>query len=409
MSRLASKYIEQLSKVYIAASKPFTTGKHLFIKRTSAVLVISLAIVATPQLLSSQSSPSSASAFDASTLVSLLQNTVSSSSSNYPTLQRVTGSDMAPCSEYQVCGTDLGIPYRLENGSVGYLFGDTFTSPLAGGAGWRSNVMLRSTTIPTATTRITFDSAAGIAGPGHAPELIQSAKDVSKQGEFTIIPTDGISFPENGEHIISYMNVRTWDSLRSDWETNESGLAWSNDGNNFHRIGPVWTNNGNTDPNQMMSLQRDGDYVYIVSVRGGRQYGPMNLQRVPWDQMFDKDLYECWDGYGWGSGCEPLFSGVFGEPSLRKLDDGTWVLAYLNLAIGSIVTRYADDPTGPWSTEKMQINGLELPNLYGGFIHPDSTRDNLTLMVSTWTNNRYDVNQLSGATLTGVHLPPIVR
>ena len=49
---------------------------------------------------------------------------------------------------WQVGGTDLGIPYLLENNSVGFLFGDTFNTrwyndpPLPND--WRSPVMFGS-------------------------------------------------------------------------------------------------------------------------------------------------------------------------------------------------------------------------------------------------------------------------
>lgn len=401
------KHFRQLSNMYtIISDAPMISKKFSPAKRAVAVVVACAAVVCVPQLIPSQPAPSDAHALNLAEIASFIP-----SGSQPATLQRVTGADMPSCTQFQVCGTDLGIPYRLENGSVGYLFGDTFTSAQPGGPGWRSNVMLRSTTVPSPSTRIVFDSAAGIAGNGYAPEIVASAHDTSGRGEWTNIPTDGISFPETGDQIISYMSVRTWDSHRADWETNHSGIAWSNDGNTFHHMGPIWANNGaNNDPNQMMSMQRGDDgFVYIVSVRAGRQHTPVNLQRVPWDQMFNKDLYECWDGYGWGTNCEALFSGMIGEPSLRRLSDGTWAIAYLNLQKGAIVTRHASQPNGPWSAEKVQITGVELPNLYGGFIHPDSTPNNLTLMVSTWTNNRYDVNQLSGLTLAGGRSIPAVR
>jgi hypothetical protein len=46
----------------------------------------------------------------------------------------------------------------------------------------------------------------------------------------------------------------------------------------------------------MWSMQRDKDYVYIFSVRSGRQFGPMMLQRVHYMHMFDKSQYQ---GWGW--------------------------------------------------------------------------------------------------------------
>src|SRR3954468_23862404 len=85
--------------------------------------------------------------------------------------KRVTGADLDTNSRWQGAGTDLGIPYVLENVSIGYLFGDPFNTP------WpeqpnndlRSPVMLRSAIHPGAAGGIVFDSAAKVAGNGRAP------------------------------------------------------------------------------------------------------------------------------------------------------------------------------------------------------------------------------------------------
>src|SRR2546426_8654079 len=43
--------------------------------------------------------------------------------------KRLTGADLDTNRRWHVAGTDLGIPYVLENLSIGYLFGDTFNTP----------------------------------------------------------------------------------------------------------------------------------------------------------------------------------------------------------------------------------------------------------------------------------------
>ena len=63
--------------------------------------------------------------------------------------KRLTGADMYTATNWRVAGTDLGIPYVLENGSIGYLMGDTFGGPWPeGGDDHRSPVMLRSASNP---------------------------------------------------------------------------------------------------------------------------------------------------------------------------------------------------------------------------------------------------------------------
>lgn len=318
--------------------------------------------------------------------------------------KRLTGADLDTASRWQVAGTDLGIPYVLENGSIGYLFGDTFSGPRPGGPGWRSPVMLRSNVHPGAPGGVVFDSAAKVAGDGFAPEIMFNAYDTSGNSEFTVIPNDGISFPETGRQLVSYMSIQQWYGNQTPaWRTNYAGLAYSDNGNDFIRTPLRWWNNGdNTDPFQMWTMQRDGDYVYIFSVRAGRQNGPMVLRRVPWERMFWPEEYEGWGwngtDWGWGRPCTPILSGVFGEPSVRRLSDGTWAMTYLNLSRGAIVSRTASRPDGVWTGENVQVTGFQEPRLYGGFIHPWSARGSggLHIMVSTWTDTAYHMSQYAG-------------
>lgn len=323
-------------------------------------------------------------------------------------LTRVTGADMPQTTRFGVYGTDLGIPFLLANGSIGYLFGDTFTSANAddihGGQDWRSPVLLRSNQMPEVERPIEFDSAAGLAGSGIAPEIMPNGHRTG--GEFTVIPTDAISFPETGDTIVSYMSINDWstDTDNPAWTTNHAGLAWSPDGNRFYRIGPIWRETPERDSLfQVWSMQRDGDFVYVASVQAGRRPstdGRMVLMRVPWDRMLDPAAYHCWDGSAWSDSCAPILHGGFGEPSLRLLQGGTWAMSYLDTTQPDrtqIVTRYASAPMGPWSDPKVQVTWNQLPRLYGGFIHPWSTKDRLILMVSTHQPHaRYDVSVFIG-------------
>lgn len=318
--------------------------------------------------------------------------------------KRLTGADLDTNSRWQVAGTDLGIPYVLENGSIGYLFGDTFNTPWPEGPplpnDWRSPVMLRSAVHPGAPGGVVFDSAARVWGNGRAPELMLNGHNgigIDGLWEVTVIPNDGISFPETGRQLISYMSIENWNSAGPagpQWKSRYAGLAYSDNGNDFVRTSLKWFNDGyNTDPYQMWTMQRDGDWVYVFSVRSGRQDGPMMLRRVLWDRMFYPAEYEGWGwngtDWGWGRPCTPILTGRFGEPSVRRLSDGTWVMAYLNCATGCIVTRTAPGPDRVWTAEKVQVYGWQEPGLYGGFIHPWSTRsaNDLHLMVSRWTRN----------------------
>jgi hypothetical protein len=330
---------------------------------------------------------------------------------------RDTGMDMQSCFDFEVCGTDLGEPFTLPPNpdgtiSIGYLFGDTFkvAGPFledvpSGENGYRPQTMLRSNMTPVEGQPIIFDNAAGLQGKGIAPELLYAGHS---------LPNDAVSHPESGEIFVSYQHIIEMNAVDAYWRTDRASLAVSYNGNSFETKGPVWENNpGNTDPFQMWSMQRDGEFVYIVSVRAGRQPGPMMLFRVPWGNMLDQNAYKYWNGSGWGvkEQATPILDGDFGEPSLRKLSDGTWVMGYTDYSderCSKIVTRTILDqkqgPEGKWSDPKVQKNCVDMPGLYGGFIHPRSTSDNLILMISAWQAEkdgtkhgilkRYDVSHL---------------
>lgn len=308
-------------------------------------------------------------------------------------VKQLTGT--ANSKRWWVWGTDLGIPYLLENNSVGYLFGDTFASASPDSQDqWRSPVMLRSNVHPAAPGGIEFDSAAGVAGDGRAAQLMfyvhGDPDNKNPSIEITRIPNDGIAFPETGRQVISYMSVWHWPK-GGPWRTRYAGLAYSDNGNDFIDVPTSrWPNDGaNMDEFQMWTMQREGNYVYVFTVRPGRQWGPMMLQRVPWQRLMDRSAYQPWgwrkeSGWQWGQPCTPILEGAFGEPSVRKLTDGVWAMSYSTE--GKIVTRRAEGPDRVWSKEKVQVTWEEQPALYGGFIHPYSSSavDDLHLMVSTW-------------------------
>lgn len=327
----------------------------------------------------------------------LLTSPASTQTANAVPKRRLIGEDRESGRRWGVAATDLGIPYDMHNGQVGYLFGDTVSTMWVQEAkDLRSPVMLLSGIHPGEDGGIFFESAAGVDGDGLAPRLFYNGDhgdDGTGTWEFTVLPNDGISFPETGEHIISYTSIM---NFTTSWTPNYAGLAYSTDGNSFSRLPTKWLNNdNNTDPFQMWTMQRDGDWVYVFTVRCARQYGPMMLQRVPWDKMTDKTEYQGWgwngEDWGWQRPCSPILDGYFGEPSVRRLQDGTWAMVYLNASTSTphIVSRTARGPTGPWSEETVQVNQAgDESLLYGGFIHPWSTseRNQLYLMVSNWTS-----------------------
>lgn len=60
-----------------------------------------------------------------------------------------------------------------------------------------------------------------------------------------VLPNDGISFPEAGRQLISYMSVENWNSAGPagpQWKSRYAGLAYSDNGNDFICTPLKWWN-----------------------------------------------------------------------------------------------------------------------------------------------------------------------
>ncbi|WP_238175985.1 DUF4185 domain-containing protein [Kribbella albertanoniae] len=309
---------------------------------------------------------------------------------------RLTGLGTRAALRWGVVGSELGIPYAVDRREVRFLFGDTFGTPWPQtGRESTPAVMLSSHAQPG---DIMFDSgrSAGSIASGRA------GLGVDGIWEETVLPTDGICLPD-GRHVISYVSVSRREG--ASYRTSYAGLALSNHGTDFRRTSTKWWNNPTQDdPFQLSTMQRDDDWVYVFSVPSGRSTGAMMLRRVRCDRILDPAMYEGWNAHDgtWGRPCTPILRGAFGEPSVRRLIGGCWVMSYLNSTRNHIVTRTATHPTGPWSHEKVQLTPAQEPGLYGGFIHPWSTPDSLHLIVSArhsvaGVSTAYRVSQYIGS------------
>ncbi|WFR70958.1 DUF4185 domain-containing protein [Prescottella defluvii] len=294
-----------------------------------------------------------------------------------------------------VGGTDLAIPVRLSDGRFGYFCGTPSSSEFPGGPGWRSPVMLRSTTT-NLDAGIVFSSAAG---GGYAKEILPNAHDTrelpnpeSPGTEFTVIPGDAVTI--GSRTCLSVMSVHSWSS--QNWSTNFTYLAYSDDSGESWNLSPARWDNQVGALNQMWTMERFGGYVYVISTAFGRNNpAGMILRRVPARQILHPAAYQDWGwtsemGWAWGNPATPILPGPVGEMCLRYVQ-GTWILAYFDPAAYAIVTRTAAAVDGVWSDPVVQIEGGAwgardgtYAQIYGGYIHPESTLDNLHLIVSQW-------------------------
>ncbi len=287
---------------------------------------------------------------------------------------------------YQVNGTDLGILWDSGGGSVMAVFGDTFgsgwTGPGGNGNDWRSNVLAVSTD-KNLSDGLAFSSM--ITGPdGYAKQIIESFHDTSGDGDFTSIPTAGISV--GNRNFMHYMNVKAWGNPGY-WTTNFSELVYSDDnGQSWIPSGVKWGSSSNF---AQAALTKENGYVYILGTTSGRQ-GNICIARVPNNCVLDKNKYEYWNGQCWIAGKEEaaaaIVQGPVAELSVQYNSHfKRWIICYLNESIGQIVARYAKEIVGPWSDEKSIADSNDYPGMYGSFIHPwTNAGTDLYFTMSQW-------------------------
>jgi D-arabinan endo alpha-(1,5)-arabinofuranosidase len=307
-------------------------------------------------------------------------------------------------ARYQVKGTDLGIMWTDERGQILTAFGDTFGTGWKGfntgpadpaTIDWRSNTLARSSDRNPAdgmSFRFVTDR------PNHAKELLPSLK---RDGiEITKIPTGGVNV--DGRNYLAYMSIREFTPR---WVTNYSGVAYSDDG------GQTWIDDPSTHrPNtpafdekfQMIAYARRDGFVYAFGTPNGR-FGDAHVARVPEQQLLDNSAYEYWTETGWQHGdsaiAAPIVAGPVGELSVRydpalkswqMMTITSWETETVDKVRSAIVIRLAPQPTGPWSAPITVATYKEYPNLYGGFLHPDSKGSNLYFTMTQY--DRYNVS-----------------
>lgn len=283
---------------------------------------------------------------------------------------------------FGVGGTDLGIPVRQPNGQIAYIFGDTFENDGVGGPGWRSPVLLRSA---PGLSPIELTSAAGGA---YAKQLLDYRHDTAAYT--TWLPTDAITI--GSRMYLHYMVNKGLGNVL--W----TKIAYSDDnGETWVESAARWEGAENGNLRQMWTWERaDDGFVYVMSTSFKRA-DPIILHRVPETKLLDRTAYVPWgyrDGmWAWGHPPTPVLEGKFGEICLRRVEH-KWLLSWFNAGDYDITIKVFDGPTsnlftarqykpirgGAWGAE----NDTTVAQLYGGYIHPDSTLHNLHLIVSQW-------------------------
>ncbi|MBB6735658.1 DUF4185 domain-containing protein [Cohnella zeiphila] len=294
-------------------------------------------------------------------------------------------------SRYALGGTDLGIVWDAttdpDKPKVMAAFGDSFDGwggNGGGGTGWRGNVLALSED-QDLSDGLSFDKMiTDPATPGYAKEIIHSDHNTSGSGDYTAIPTAGITV--GSRHYIHYMQIRSWGAAGR-WNINFSEFAYSDDdGQTWTKSGVKW---GPDSKFGQAALLKDGGYVYMYGTPAGRFDG-VYLARVPEADVLTKEKYEYWNGSGWTPNDESAAAKIIDEPvgelSVAYNDYyGKYIMTYLNEDRAAIALRSSSELTGGWSGESEIATGDEYPALYGAFIHPWSLHGkDLYFLMSQW-------------------------
>ena len=289
--------------------------------------------------------------------------------------------------QYGVGATDLGIPARTPDGRMLFVFGDTWSDHV-GGADWRSPVALYSSTT-NLPGGVTFNGSGGAGGDtqGAAPQLWYYPHDAYFT---TVIPSDVITIGSR-MYLHAIVNGPAFGSVRWTelWKSDDSGATWQHTGLKF----PADMAGGRF---QCITWgEGDDGYVYIYGTGFQRDKGIV-LYRVPSNDMTTFSAYQPWgfDGtWGWGKPVTEVLPGTFGEMCLRPLG-GRWILTWFNAAAYRIDAMVLNTPTDNLytATKTTVLSGCDwgaedathVAQLYGGYIIPGSTLDDLHLSVSQW-------------------------
>lgn len=286
---------------------------------------------------------------------------------------------------FGVGGTDLGIAVRQPNGKIAYIFGDTFGGDGVGIGDWRSPVLLRSEP-GNLGAGISFN---GAAGGQRAKQILDYQHNTSQWS--TWLPSDVITI---GQRMYLHYIVN-----KGLGQVQWTQIAYSDDNGETWTVSNArWEAGENNSLRQLWTWERGTDgYVYILSTKFISRDRGIILHRVPEGKILEKAAYEPWgfkDGkWGWGNPTTEVLTGKTGEMCLRRIEN-KWVLAWFNAGDYDISIKVFDSPTSNLFTAKTYkpIKGTgwgyeddtHVAQLYGGYIHPDSTLHEMHLIVSQW-------------------------
>ncbi|MHA2788606.1 DUF4185 domain-containing protein [Corynebacterium sp. S7] len=295
---------------------------------------------------------------------------------------------------------DLGIMTDLGPGDeFVIIFGDSFRGYSLGDGEWMSPVGV--------VARMGADGKIEILRPLNRDEQVQQLLNYTHNDRgLTHLPSDIITIDDT-MYMQTMANEGVGNVLYTEiWQSTDSGATWTS----VARTPRTYLNGmGN-----LISWEQGPDgYIYVVSSEFQRK-DPVYLSRFQVENIADRTKWEVYDPQTdqWGKSGSPILDQnvAAGEMNLRYIQ-GHWVLAMFNRETMAIEIRISEDiardwneitpanvvisGTGGWAAEQTPSNFTQL---YGGYITPTSTLDNMDIVVSQWNtsdNSRYNSTQFN--------------
>lgn len=292
---------------------------------------------------------------------------------------------------------DLGIMTNIGDADeFAIVFGDSWRGPGFGQGEWMSPVGVVAV--------INDEGRIEIVRPLNDGDRVEQLIDYNHTDGLTLIPSDVLNI-DGTLYMQGMWNKGIGNVLYTEtWRSDDDGATWTSLGRESARHNGGMTN--------LITWEQGPDgYVYMMSSEFQRR-DDVYLTRFRPEDISDSDAwvhYNPADGT-WGSTLTPVLADDVsaGEMTLRHIE-GHWVLAMFNAATYSIEVRISPEIARDWNEidpAHVVIGGnwgdaqtpKNFAQLYGAYIVPGSTLDNMDLVISQWNtsnNSRYMSTQFN--------------
>lgn len=298
---------------------------------------------------------------------------------------------------------DLGIMTSIGTGKeFAIIFGDSFSGANFGQGEWMSPVGV--------VAELDKDGKIIIKRVLNNDESVEQLINYSHNDRgLTLLPSDVINV-DGTLYMQAMWNEGVGNVLYTQiWKSTDQGKSWRS-------VSTTPASYLDGYANLLTWEQGPDGYIYMMSSEFKRA-DDVYLTRFKLTDFGNRNAWEHYSIYsdgsgGWGSALTPVLSNEVkaGEMSLRYIDDH-WVLAMFNVETMAIEVRISKEIATDWNAitpAQVIVSGYggwaedqsasNFTQLYGGYIVPGSTIDNMDLVVSQWNtsdNSRYMSTQFN--------------